>query len=88
MGDNVQVERKLAECKNVDYSFEGSRECDFIQKILQVLLLTSLHLEHKVDEYGWMRVTLFTLYTLPFVNATVTSRPKQVFAFCAQCIIR
>lgn len=31
-----QVEMKLNAMKNIDYSFQGSRECDFIEKILQV----------------------------------------------------
>jgi alpha-soluble NSF attachment protein len=36
MGDNVQVQQKVQQCKNVDFSFQGSRECDFIERILKV----------------------------------------------------
>lgn len=35
MGDCVQVTQKSDEYKNVDYSFGSSRECGFIEKILQ-----------------------------------------------------
>jgi alpha-soluble NSF attachment protein len=37
LGDNVQVQQKLAQFKNADYSFQGSREGDFIERILKVL---------------------------------------------------
>lgn len=36
MGDSVQVNMKVDAFKNIDYNFGGSRECDFIQKLLQV----------------------------------------------------
>ncbi|KAJ1441808.1 soluble NSF attachment protein, partial [Ochromonadaceae sp. CCMP2298] len=35
LGDNVAVTQKLDSCKNLDFSFNGSRECEFIDKLLQ-----------------------------------------------------
>jgi len=35
MGDNVQVSMKINQYKNIDFSFQGSRECDFIERILK-----------------------------------------------------
>ena len=41
-----QVEMKLNAMKNIDYSFQGSRECDFIEKILQVSYVRVVCLPH------------------------------------------
>lgn len=38
MGDSVQVQQKLGQFKNTDFSFQGSRECDFIERLLKVRL--------------------------------------------------
>lgn len=35
-GDNVAVKGKLEEYKNADFSFPGSRECGFVEKLIQV----------------------------------------------------
>ena len=35
-GDAVQVTVKLEQCKNADYTFGASRECGFIEKLLEV----------------------------------------------------
>jgi tetratricopeptide (TPR) repeat protein len=37
MGDHLHVRRKIAQCKNVDFTFGSSREGQFIEAILQVL---------------------------------------------------
>lgn len=44
MGDAVQVNNKIEEYKNADYSFGASRECDFIQKLTKVTAASSLFL--------------------------------------------
>ncbi len=36
MGDAVQVNKKITEFKNADYSFASSNECTFIQKLVKV----------------------------------------------------
>lgn len=36
MGDAVQVNNKLNDYKNIDFSFSASRECDFVQKLNKV----------------------------------------------------
>jgi alpha-soluble NSF attachment protein len=36
LGDNVQVNKKIEEYKNTDYSFGASRECEFIVKLVKV----------------------------------------------------
>ena len=41
-----QVEMKLNAMKNVDYSFQGSRESDFIEKILQVRIYSESDCRH------------------------------------------
>lgn len=57
LGDNVKVTQKLNDFKNLDFSFNGSRECDFVEKI------------HKVMKYIYVLifikiVLIFTVYLL------------------------
>ena len=32
-----QVQQKVAQFQNIDFSFKGSRECDFIERVLKVV---------------------------------------------------
>lgn len=38
-GDNVAAANKVDEFKSVDYNFPSSRECQFLEKIIEVCVL-------------------------------------------------
>lgn len=42
-GDRVAVDIKLEEFKNLDYTFPKSRECGFVEQLLQVRSQHTLH---------------------------------------------
>jgi hypothetical protein len=64
MGDGVATRSKLEEFKNVDYSFASSRECTFLEQLLNVrtYINTSTTLFCRKSKFFQIKIVLLSFF--------------------------
>ena len=63
MGDGVATRSKLEEFKNVDYSFASSRECTFLEQLLNVrTYINTLKFKILIDDNLFASSFLFVYF--------------------------